>query len=67
MVLPLDPSSSHVPSNPIHNSTDELFKSSAFLTEAYHLDAVAKHSREPTHAPFNFAFGTTRGFFGWLE
>lgn len=48
-------------------STDELFKSSAYLTEAYRLDPSTKYSREPTQAPFNFAFRTKKGFFGWLE
>ncbi|KAK0186718.1 hypothetical protein F5146DRAFT_1143101 [Armillaria mellea] len=50
-------------------STDELFKSSAYITEAYLYSADAhKNTNEPTHAPFNFAFGCEGvGFFGWLE
>ncbi|KAK0200006.1 hypothetical protein DFS33DRAFT_1388306 [Desarmillaria ectypa] len=50
-------------------STDELFKSSAYITEAYLYSSDAhKNSNEPTHAPFNFAFGCEGvGFFGWLE
>ncbi|KAK0450283.1 uncharacterized protein EV420DRAFT_1338011 [Desarmillaria tabescens] len=50
-------------------STDELFKSSAYITEAYLYSSDAhKNTNEPTHAPFNFAFGCEGvGFFGWLE
>lgn len=50
-------------------STDELFKSSAYIAEAYLYSADAhKNTNEPTHAPFNFAFGCEGvGFFGWLE
>ncbi|KAJ7595702.1 O-methyltransferase [Mycena floridula] len=49
--------------------TDELQKSSAYLTEAYLLSPSAtKTGREPTRAPFNYAFGCEGvGFFGWLE
>ncbi|KAL0959228.1 hypothetical protein HGRIS_014504 [Hohenbuehelia grisea] len=47
--------------------TDELFKSSAYMTEAYLFSQETKFSREPVHAPFNFAFGTANGFFSWLE
>jgi len=54
--------------DPLH-STDELFKSSAYLTEAYLLSSQShKNGREPTRAPFNYAFGCEGiGFFGWLE
>jgi hypothetical protein len=48
-------------------STDELFKASAYLTEAYVLNDATKFSTQPTETPFNFAFGTEKGFFGWLE
>ncbi|KAK0235425.1 S-adenosyl-L-methionine-dependent methyltransferase, partial [Armillaria nabsnona] len=50
-------------------STDELFKSSAYITKAYLYSADAhKNTNEPTHTPFNFAFGYEGvGFFGWLE
>ncbi|KIK63987.1 hypothetical protein GYMLUDRAFT_57032 [Collybiopsis luxurians FD-317 M1] len=49
--------------------TDELFKSSGYLTEAYFLSPQRhKNGREPTRAPFNYAFGCEGvGFFGWLE
>ncbi|KAJ7581877.1 hypothetical protein C8J56DRAFT_1101383 [Mycena floridula] len=49
--------------------TDELQKSSAYLTEAYLLSpSAAKTGREPTKAPFSYAFGCEGvGFFGWLE
>ncbi|KAF8629507.1 hypothetical protein AX17_005633 [Amanita inopinata Kibby_2008] len=52
--------------------TDEIHKSSAYLTEAYLL-SPSKHTREarePTSAPFCFAFNTLErkiGFFNWLE
>lgn len=51
------------------NSTDELQKSSAYLTEAYLLSPDAhKTGKSPTRAPFNYAFGCEGvGFFGWLE
>jgi hypothetical protein len=49
------------------SSTDELFKSSVYLTEAYVLNDATKYSTQPTETPFNFAFGTKKGFFGWLE
>jgi hypothetical protein len=48
-------------------STDELFKSSAYLTEAYLLNTSTKYSRGPKHTPFNLAFQTDKGYFGWLE
>ncbi|KAK0213641.1 hypothetical protein IW262DRAFT_1517270, partial [Armillaria fumosa] len=50
-------------------STNELLKSSTYITEAYLCSADAhKNTNEPTHAPFNFAFGCEGvGFFGWLE
>ncbi|KAG9219850.1 hypothetical protein CCMSSC00406_0009597 [Pleurotus cornucopiae] len=47
--------------------TDELFKAASYMTEAYYLSDKTKHSREPVHTPFNFAFNTRAGFFGWLE
>ena len=53
-------------------SADEIHKSSAYLTEAYFL-SPSKHTREarePTSAPFCFAFSTLEkkiGFFNWLE
>lgn len=53
-------------------SADEIHKSSAYLTEAYLL-SPSKHTREarePTGAPFCFAFSTIDkkvGFFNWLE
>ncbi|KAF9043854.1 S-adenosyl-L-methionine-dependent methyltransferase, partial [Hymenopellis radicata] len=44
-----------------------LQKSSAYITEAYLLSSN-KNVEEPTHAPFNFAFGCEGvGFFSWLE
>ncbi|KAF9447111.1 hypothetical protein P691DRAFT_776367 [Macrolepiota fuliginosa MF-IS2] len=51
---------------------DEIFKSSAYLTETYLLSQskITKAGSEPTRAPFCFAFGTVEsriGFFGWLE
>ncbi|KAF5381712.1 hypothetical protein D9615_005570 [Tricholomella constricta] len=42
--------------------TDELFKSSAYLTEAYLLART-----EPPRPPFEYAFRTDAGFFAWLE
>ncbi|KAG5642068.1 hypothetical protein DXG03_003645 [Asterophora parasitica] len=42
--------------------TDELFKSSAYLTEAYLLAGT-----EPPRPPFEHAFRTDAGFFAWLE
>ncbi|KAG7095079.1 hypothetical protein E1B28_005867 [Marasmius oreades] len=49
--------------------TDELHKASAFLTEAYLLSPKAHlNGKEPTRAPFNYAFGCEGvDFFGWLE
>src|ERR1700679_3381662 len=46
------------------NSTDEIFKSSAYLTDAY---LLSKHSVLPLTTPFNLAFGTKGQFFSWLE
>lgn len=51
--------------------TDELMKSSAYLTEAY-LPTAPGHKPDsaslPTRAPFNYAFDCEGvGFFGWLE
>jgi hypothetical protein len=43
-------------------STDELQKSAAYMTEAYLL-SQAKSLR----TPFEYAFGTSVGFFEWLE
>jgi hypothetical protein len=48
-------------------STDELFKSSAFLTDAFLFDPSLKHSQLLSAAPFNLAFNTKRQFFNWLE
>ncbi|KIM86581.1 hypothetical protein PILCRDRAFT_774750, partial [Piloderma croceum F 1598] len=48
-------------------NTDELFKASTYLTEAYVLNDATKFSTQPTETPFNFAFGMKKGFFGWLE
>ncbi|KAG6825824.1 hypothetical protein H0H92_002297, partial [Tricholoma furcatifolium] len=42
--------------------TDELFKSSAYLTEAYLLG----HD-QPSRTPFGYAFETDVPFFAWLE
>ncbi|KAG6817373.1 hypothetical protein H0H87_009560 [Tephrocybe sp. NHM501043] len=42
--------------------TDELFKSSAYLTEAYLLERT-----DPSRPPFGYAFDTNAGFFSWLE
>ncbi|KAK1230958.1 hypothetical protein PQX77_005932 [Marasmius sp. AFHP31] len=49
--------------------TDELQKSSAYLTEAYFLSPKAHlNGKEPTRAPFNYAFGCEgTDFFAWLE
>ncbi|KAG6868580.1 hypothetical protein C0993_000845 [Termitomyces sp. T159_Od127] len=41
--------------------SDELFKSSAYLTEAYLQRA------HPSRPPFGYAFDTDMGFFPWLE
>lgn len=49
------------------NSTDELFKSSAYLTDAYLLNDISKHSTLISAAPFNLAFGTEGQFFNWLD
>ena len=48
-------------------STDEVFKASAYIAEAFLLNPSTKYSREPNHTPFNFAFKTEKGFFAWLE
>ncbi|KAG6888224.1 hypothetical protein C0992_009274 [Termitomyces sp. T32_za158] len=42
-------------------SSDELFKSSAYLTEAY------LQRTHPSRPPFGYAFDTDMGFFPWLE
>ncbi|KAF8066927.1 O-methyltransferase [Lyophyllum atratum] len=42
--------------------SDELFKSSAYLTEAYLLAR-----EDPPRPPFEHAFRTGAGFFAWLE
>ncbi|KAF8664228.1 hypothetical protein AX16_000790 [Volvariella volvacea WC 439] len=60
--------------------TDELQKSSAYLTEAYLLSSSpsTRLARDPTRAPFCFAFGCIEegrrspqtkgvGYFAWLE
>ena len=44
------------------NSTDELQKSAAYMTEAYLLSRA-----QSLRTPFEFAFGTDIGFFEWLE
>jgi hypothetical protein len=54
-------------SEPKFNSTDELFKSSAYLTDAYLLNDNSKHSTLTSAAPFNLAFGTKGQFFNWLD
>ncbi|KAG5734155.1 Sterigmatocystin 8-O-methyltransferase [Termitomyces sp. T112] len=41
--------------------SDELFKSSAYLTEAY------LQRTHPSRPPFGYAFDTDVGFFPWLE
>ncbi|KAF9462557.1 hypothetical protein BDZ94DRAFT_1309633 [Collybia nuda] len=43
-------------------NTDELQKSSAYLTEAYLLSRT-----DPPRVPFEFSFNTTAGYFAWLE
>jgi hypothetical protein len=54
------------------DSTDELQKSAAYMTETYYL-SPSKQTRDgtdPARAPFCFAFDTAKnktGFFGWLE
>ena len=53
-------------------STDEIQKSSAYLTETYYLSpsASTRAGADPVRAPFCFAFDTAHsgtGFFGWLE
>ncbi|KJA22483.1 hypothetical protein HYPSUDRAFT_649614 [Hypholoma sublateritium FD-334 SS-4] len=52
--------------------TDEIQKSSAYLTETYYLSpsASTRVGADPVRAPFCFAFDTAQsgtGFFGWLE
>jgi hypothetical protein len=49
------------------DSTDEIFKSSVYLTDAYLLNETSKHSTLPLAAPFNLAFGVKKQFFSWLE
>lgn len=49
------------------DSTDELFKSSAYLTDAYLFNEFSKHSALPSAAPFNLALGVEGHFFSWLE
>lgn len=56
----------------ISASSDEIYKSSAYMTETYLLSQseTIRAGSEPTKAPFCFAFGTVEsktGFFGWLE
>ena len=53
-------------------STDEIQKASAYMTETYFLSSSkqTREGKEPTRAPFCFAFDTVKsrtGFFGWLE
>ncbi|KAF8506141.1 S-adenosyl-L-methionine-dependent methyltransferase [Hysterangium stoloniferum] len=45
---------------------DEMFKASAYLTEAY-TDSKTKHSSEPSQAPFRRALSVDLPFFQWLE
>lgn len=53
---------------PEPDSTDELFKSSAYLTDAYLLDETSKYSSLLSTAPFNLAFQVKdQIFFRWLE
>ncbi|TFK34695.1 hypothetical protein BDQ12DRAFT_689414 [Crucibulum laeve] len=52
--------------------TDEIYKSSAYLTETYLLSPSkqTREGQEPTQAPFCYAFDTVKsgtGYFGWLE
>ncbi|KAI0780347.1 S-adenosyl-L-methionine-dependent methyltransferase [Trametes elegans] len=49
--------------------TDELFKSSAYLTDCYlpSLSLKRDESEQPMHAPFNLAFDTGIPYFEWLE
>jgi len=49
------------------DSTDDLFKPSAYLTEAYLLNQTFRHSDSPSASPFNLAFNTKSDFFSWLE
>lgn len=51
-------------------STDELFKSSAYLADCYLPSASSRKSGDhtnPMHAPFNLAFKTPIPYFEWLE
>ncbi|RDB30841.1 4-O-methyltransferase 1 [Hypsizygus marmoreus] len=43
-------------------NTDELQKSASYMTEAYLFSKA-----DPLRTPFEFAFGTDVGYFGWLE
>ena len=50
-------------------STDELFKSSAYLADCYLPSRSGKPTDDvpPMHAPFNLAFDTKTPYFEWLE
>ena len=52
---------------PLANSTDELCKSSTYLTDTHYLNSTTKYSTLPTRTQFNFAFGTGKGYFGCSE
>ena len=54
------------------DSTDEIQKASAYMTETYYLSPskTTREGRDPDKAPFCFAFDTAKskvGYFGWLE
>ena len=51
------------------SSTDELFKSSAYLADCYLPSRSGKAADDvpPMHAPFNVAFDTKTPYFEWLE
>ena len=51
------------------HSTDELFKSAAYLTERYLPTPPhkQKHNEPVMNAPFNVAFNTDMPYFEWLE
>lgn len=54
------------------DSSDEVFKSAAYMTDTYLLSRsqTTRAGTDPTKAPFCFAFGTIEsqiGYFGWLD
>ena len=54
--------------NNVNVSTDELFKSSAYLADCYLASSTKKAGEEhPMYAPFNVAFDTSLPYFEWLE